>query len=152
MDTAMPQQRLQEVFDRVTLEVTEQVAGIHLHPEQSPPDGKDVCTVHAAFERGFHSSLSLCADTAMFVRLTQYMMGQEEVSSQDVEDFTKEYFNILCGHIAGALFRMTKIASRFGIPAFYHGQFQPEGQTEHFVLRYSNECAQRAQLIHHVPV
>jgi len=152
MDTAVPQQQLQEIFNQVTLEVTEQMGGIRLHLEQASPDGEDVCTVHAAFERGFRSSLSLCAETAMFVRLTQYMMGQEEVEPQDVEDFTREYFNVICGHIAASLFRLTKIPSRFGIPAFYRGRFRPEGQTEQFVLRYSSDHAESAQLTHHVPV
>lgn len=147
MDTVMSEEKLQDVFDEVTREVTEKVAGIRLCEGDASPE-EDACTVHAAFERGFHSSLALCADTAMFTRLTQSMLQEEEVTRQDVEDFTKEYFNVLCGHIASRLFQVTKVASRFEIPAFYNGRYQPENQKEQFAICYSSDKNEGARLSH----
>lgn len=151
MDTVLSEEKLQDVFDQVTREVTEKVGGIRLSVGDSSLE-EDSCTVHAAFARGFRSSLALCADTAMFTRLTQSMLQAEEVTRQDVEDFTKEYFNVLCGHIASRLFQVTKVASRFGIPEFYTGRYQPEDQKEHFTICYSSDKNEGARLIHFTPI
>lgn len=150
MDTVMSEEKLQDVFDQVTREVTEKMGGIRLCVGNSSLKD-DSCTVHAAFARGFHSSLALCADTAMFTRLTQSMLQAEEVSRQDVEDFTKEYFNVLCGHIASRLFQVTKVASRFGIPEFYTGRYQPADQKEQFAICYSSDKNEGARLSHFTP-
>ncbi len=150
MDTVMSEEKLQDVFDQVTREVTEQVAGIRLCEGDGSLE-EDSCTVHAAFARGFHSSLALCADTAMFTRLTQSMLQAEDVTEQDVEDFTKEYFNVLCGHIASKIFQVTKVASRFEVPQFYNGRYQPANQKEQFTICYSSDKNEGARLSHFTP-
>lgn len=150
MDTVLSEEKLQDVFDQVTREITEQVGGIRLCEADTSPK-ENSCTVHAAFARGFHSSLALCADTAMFTRLTRHMLQEEDVTEQDVEDFTKEYFNVLCGHIASRLFQVTKVASRFGTPEFYNGRYQPEDQKEHFAICYSSDKNEGVRLSHFTP-
>ena len=142
---------MQDLFDQVTKEVTEKVGGIRLYEGESSLE-EDSCTVYAAFARGFHSSLALCADTVMFTRLAQSMLQAEEVTQQDVEDFTKEYFNVLCGHIASRLFQVTKVASRFGIPEFYTGRYQPENQREQFAICYSSDKNEGARLSYFAPI
>jgi len=149
MDTVMSQKKLQDIFDQVVREVTEKVAGIRLIEEETSVK-EDSCTVHAAFARGFSSSVALCADTAMFTRLTQSMLQSESVTKQDVEDFTKEYFNVICGHIASRLFQVTKVPSRFEIPKFYDGHYQPAGQKEHFAISYSSDKNESARFSHFV--
>ena len=79
MDTVMSDEKLRSIFDLVVREVTEKLAGIRLYEGSAAPVGKDSCTVHATFARGFSSSLALCADTAMFIRLTQSMLQEEKV-------------------------------------------------------------------------
>lgn len=148
MNSAMTKESLEELFDQVTREVTEQAAGISLRAGNTVPDGK-LCTVYARFERGFHTSLSLCADETLFARLTRRMMREEDVTPQDVEDFTKEYFNVLCGCIASRLFRVTKVPSRFGIPSFYRGRYEPDGHQTHFIISYISDGNENAQLTHH---
>lgn len=147
----VPQERLAEIFDEIIRDITQREAGICLHAQASPPEG-ELCTVFATFEHGYHTSLSLCAEMSIFRRLTQHMMEMEEVSPQDVEDFAKEYFNVLCGHIVSRLFQLTKVPARFGVPSFYHGRYVPEDQLKHIVLTYSSEQNETAQLIHHAPV
>lgn len=142
---------LDTVFDEVTRQVTENVGGIRLYRGDIPPSG-ELYTVHAAFQRGFHSSLSLCADASVFTRLTQYIMQDTNVTPQDIEDFSKEYLNVLCGHVASRLFQVTKVASRFGIPSFHSGRYQPEGQEDQFVINYFSDKNEGVQLIHHAPV
>ena len=62
-------------------------------------------------------------EAAMFVRLTRGMMQREDVTDRDVEDFTKEYFNVLCGHIVSRLFRETRVPARFSPPVFRRGRY-----------------------------
>ena len=134
MDTAMTQEELEEMLDRAVREVTEQTAGVRLQPGGELL-GKDLCTVHISFRRGFRTSLTLCADTALLARMARNALGEEALTDQDLEDFGKEYFNILCGKIA----------------AFYRGRYAPENHQAQFMLTYANEHQEGAQLTHHVP-
>ncbi len=151
MDTAMSEEKLKAVLDRVTRKVTEDSAGIRLVQSEAKP-GRDLCTVHISFCQGFRSSLSLRADTAMLTRLTQAMLGEEQVAAQDLEDVTKEYFNVLCGHIAAALYQATRVAARFSVPSFHWGAYHPADHREQFVLNYSSGRNEAAELVHHVPI
>ncbi len=150
MDAAMSQEGLKEIFDQIICEVTKRAAGISLSQGDTLPDG-ELYTVYAAFERGFRSSVSFCAEASLFTRLTKNMMQEEVVTHQDVEDFTKEYFNMVCGHIASRLFQVTKVASRFGMPTFHRGRYVPEGQEEHFAINYTSDRNENARLVHHTP-
>ena len=76
---------------------------------------------------------------------------EEAVTPEDLEEFSKEYLNVLCGKITGAMFRATQVPAHFGTPVFYHGRYEPEGQEAQFILTYSDEHSEGAQLIHHVP-
>lgn len=150
MDTVVPQEGLKEIFDQITRGVTQQAAGISLRLGQDEPTG-EMYTVYAAFERGFRTSVSMCAEASLFARLTKYMMQEEEITHQDVEDFSKEYFNMLCGQIASRLYQVTKVASRFGIPSFHNGRYIPEGHDEHFELRYTSDGNENAEITYLAP-
>lgn len=150
MDTAMEKRELEELLDQAVREVTEQAAGVRLYPSGESL-GEDLCTVHISFNKGFHTSLSLCADTALLSRMARNALGEEELTSQDLEDFGKEYFNILCGKIAAVLFRTTKVPARFSVPVFYRGRYTPKDHRMQFMLTYADDHREGAQLIHHVP-
>lgn len=150
MNTAMSQQELADLLDEAVREVTEQTAGVQLFPSGETPS-ENLCTVHITFSRGFHTSLSLCADTGLLLRMARNALGAEELTQEDIEDFCKEYFNILCGKIAAILFRTTSIPARFSIPAFYHGRYTPENHQTQFMLTYADEEKESAQLMHHIP-
>lgn len=151
MDTAMSQKDLEAMLDQVVREVTAQTAGVRLYPSGDVL-GEDLCTVHITFRRGFRSCLTLCADTELLARMARNATGEEALTSQDLEDFSKEYLNILCGKIAAILFRNTKVAARFSIPTFHHGRFVPEHCRVQFVLTYADDQQKGAQLMHHVPL
>lgn len=150
MDTAMTQKELEELLDQAVREVTERAAGVRLY-RSGDMLGEDLCTVHISFNKGFNTSLTLCADTALLTRMARNALKEDELTPQDLEDFGKEYFNILCGKIAAALFRNTKVPARFGVPVFYHGRYTPEGHRVQFMLTYASEYQEGAQLMHHVP-
>lgn len=151
MDKAIPEEKLREGLDRIIREVTESSAGIALTRGETAP-GEHICTVHIGFRRGFDSSLSLRADAALFVRLAQSMLKEEHITAQDLEDVAKEYFNVLCGHIAAALYKTTHVSARFSVPSFHWGSYSPKDHREQFVIRYSSGQDGAAELVHHVPI
>lgn len=150
MNTVLTEERLEQILDQALQNVTEQTAGVRLN-QGDQPLGEDICTVHITFDKGFSTSLTLCADTSLLSRMARNSFHEDEVNSEDLEEFTKEYFNVLCGKIAGSMFQATQISAHFGPPTFYHGRYDPEGQEVQFVLTYSDEHCEGAQLIHHVP-
>ena len=150
MNTAMSQQELERMLDQAVREVTEQTAGVRLH-QSGEALGGEVCTVHISFHKGFHTSLTLCAETELLAQMARNTIGLKDLNSQDLEDFSKEYFNILCGKIAAYLFRTTQVAARFSVPDFYHGRYMPKDYRMQFVLTYSDAQQEGAQLIHHIP-
>lgn len=151
MNTAMTREELERVLDQALQDVTERTAGVRLH-QGDRPLGEDLCTVHITFDKGFGTSLTLCADTSLLIRMARNSFHEEAVTPEDVEEFSKEYFNVLCGKVAGAIFRTTQVSAHFGPPVFYHERFEPEGQAAELVLTYSGGYMEGAQLIHHVPL
>lgn len=150
MNTAMTKEELAVILDQAVQDVTECTAGVRLHQGSQMP-GEDLCTVQITFDRGFSTSLTLCADTGLLYRMACNSFHEETVSPEDLEEFSKEYFNVLCGRIAKAMFQATQIPAHFDPPEFYRGRYEPEGREVQFVLTYSDECSRGAQLIHHVP-
>lgn len=150
MNRALAKEELERILDQAVQDVTERTAGVRLHQgEQSP--GEDLCTVQITFDKGFETSLTLCADTGLLYRMACNSFHEESVTPEDLEEFSKEYFNVLCGRIAGAMYRVTQVPAHFDPPLFYHGRYEPEGREIQFVLTYSNDDFGGAQLIHHVP-
>lgn len=150
MNTALAKEELAQILDQAVQDVTERTAGVRLHQKNQSP-GEDLCTVEITFDKGFHTSLTLCADTGLLSRIACNSFHEESVSAEDLEEFTKEYFNVLCGKIAGAMYKATQIPAHFSPPVFYHGRYEPEGREIQFMLTYSDEYCEGAQLIHHVP-
>ena len=150
MNTVMGKEGLARILDQALQEVTERTAGVRLH-QAGQPLGEDLCTVHITFDKGFGTSLTLCADKGLLVRMAQNSFHEDSVSPEDLEEFSKEYFNVLCGRVAGAMFRATQVAAHFGPPVFTRGRYEPEGQAAQIVLTYADGHREGAQLIHHVP-
>ena len=150
MNTAMTRERLEEILDQALQDVTEQTAGVRLY-QGGQPLGEDMCTVHITFDKGFGTSLTLCADTSLLARMARNSFHEEMVTQEDLEEFCKEYFNVLCGKITGAMYQATQIPAHFGQPVFYRGRYEPEEQEVQFILTYSDGHSEGAQLIHHVP-
>lgn len=150
MNTVMTKEALAQILDQALQDVTERTAGVCLHQGEQPP-GEDLCTVHITFDKGFGTSLTLCADTGLLARMACNSFHEDTVTQEDLEEFSKEYFNVLCGKIVRAMFDATQVSAHFSPPVFYHGRYEPEGQEVQFILTYADEHREGAQLIHHVP-
>ena len=129
-------------------EITHRFAHVRLH-RRDMVLSNDVCTVYTTFEGGYHATLTLYMDMAMMVRFTQEFLGDETVTPQDVEEFTKEYFNVICGQLVAKVFQTTHTSARFQIPRFYTGrQIPPVHSGAQWVLNYSGDCDEGAQLLY----
>lgn len=149
MNTALAKEELERILDQAVQDVTEQTAGVCLRQDNQSP-GEDLCTVRITFDKGFHTSLTLCADTGLLSRMACNSFHEESISPEDLEEFSKEYFNVLCGRIARAMFQATNVPAHFSPPVFYHGRYEPEGSEVQFMLTYSDGDCGGAQFIHHV--
>ena len=81
MNTAMEKEKLEQILDQAVQDVTERTAGVQLHRGNQLP-GEDLCTVQITFDRGFHTSLTLCADTGLLYRMACNSFHEESVMSQ----------------------------------------------------------------------
>lgn len=146
--SALTQIQIRDIVDQVMCDVTQRIGGAPLQRWDGALSG-DICTVRTVFEGGFEGSLTLCAQTALLVRLTRIFLQEESVSGQDVEDFTKEYLNIICGQVVAKLFQQAHVSARFQIPIFLAGRHEPaQLGAQRCVLSYFNGCNECAQLIH----
>ena len=153
MDRALPREDLRTLLDQVTREITQREAGIILDAAELSRDGPEdeTCTVYTSFDRGMDTSLSLRADTSMFIRLARGMMQTEDLTPEDVEEVAKEYFNVLCGHVLSRLFQVTRLPARFSVPSFCRGRHVMEDNEDYIILNYIGDQNEWVQLIHHTP-
>lgn len=148
MLSTLTQTEIQDILDHVMCDVTHQIGRFPLQKQDRALSG-DICTVHTTFEGGYQGRLTLCAESGLLIRLTRLFLQEESVSPQDVEDFTKEYLNIISGQMVAKLFQATHVPSRFRIPTFCLGCHRPDGVGEKpCVLSYINSCNESAQLFH----
>lgn len=89
MNTVMTREALEQILDQALQDVTEQTAGVRLHQGDQPP-GEDLCTVHITFDKGFGTSLTLCADTSLLARMACNSFHEDAVTQEDLEEFCKE--------------------------------------------------------------
>ena len=124
MNTAMTTEQLTQILDQVFRDVTEQTTGVRLNQGGHLPD-RELCTVHIAFNRGFSTGLTLCAGTGLLSRMACNSFQADEITPDDLEEFSKEYFNVFCGKVAGAMFQATIVADHFTPPVFCRGRYEP---------------------------
>ena len=150
MVEAIIQREIPKILDRVMQNISSHVIDIRLCDQPRPLTDDQICTIHTKFEGGYCGILVLYTDMELLLRLVRDLIPENEISPQDVEDFAKEYFNVICGQIVSQLFEATHIASRFHIPTFCRGKYVPEGLrgggqcVRNYVSRYN----EGAQLIH----
>ena len=91
MNHAMTKEELEQILDQALQDVTERTAGVRLHQGEQPP-GEDLCTVHITFDRGFNTSLTLCADKSLLARMARNSFHEDAVSLEDLEASGYPYY------------------------------------------------------------
>lgn len=146
----LTQAELYRIMDQAVREITDPMTPLSVCPGESPLSS-DVCTIQTTFEGGYQAYLTLRADTALLIRLAKQELEEETVTREDLEDFAKEYFNVICGRITAQLFRAARITSRFRIPSVRIGAEYGARQGDSYVLRYASGHNEGIQLIHQGP-
>ena len=131
LDT-LSQSQVLEILDRVMKDITNRIVTIQSSDKTPPLCPNDSCTVYTTFEGGYRATLTLCVDSNLLLHLAQTSMQEENVSAEDLEDFAKEYFNVICA-------------------TFETGCYTPEETSQELVLNYTSNRNEGAQLIHKAP-
>lgn len=146
MTVQIPHELL-DTLNQCVQETTSRFAGIELQPG-TVTLSDDTCTIHTILEGTKRTAVLLWADTALLMRLARRIMRQERVTAQDVADVATEYFNVVCGRITAGLYQRAHIASRFQVPRFRTGRYQPWDPTaKHCILHYTSGENESAQLV-----
>lgn len=115
----IPAERVQELIHSVTVRITQQVAQINLQIGEHPPPPKgDLCAVYTTIEGTYHARLVLCAERLFLQRMTENMLGDPMHYPDDLEEYSKEFFNILCGRIVGEICQANNAHVTFHPPCF----------------------------------
>lgn len=80
-----------------------------------------------------------------FLKNYAFELTEAESGPEAIELVRKNRYDIIF------MDHMTQVPAHFSPPKFYKGRYEPEGQEVQFVLTYSDEHREGAQLIHHVP-
>jgi len=148
LNDILSKDKLRDIYEHAAQSVTEKLMNIVLRPTGTHINA-DVYTVYTSFIRGISSGLAFCAERSLAIRMTRNMMHRELVESQDVEDYLKEYLNVLCGQIVGAVYKDTKVAARFHFPEFHEGRYKPENMTESWEVSFLSDQNEVAWLVHY---
>ena len=115
----IPPERIQALIHSVTVRITQQVAQINLQIGETPPHPEgDLCAVYTTIEGTYHARLVLCAEHLFLQRMTENMLGDPLHYPDDLEEYSKEFFNILCGRIVGEICRTKQAHATFQSPSF----------------------------------
>lgn len=118
---------LQHILNFVMLDTTQRMANLTVH-EEAATLSQDTYTIQTAFEGGCSANILLCADVSFLHRLAQSILQMETVSSQDIEDVTMEYFNVICGQVVAKTYERTRKPARFQLPKLKKGQHLPSAR------------------------
>ena len=138
-------QLTEDITQKITLDVAQ--IDLRLSDHQPNPDD-DLCTVYTSVAGGYKTRLVMCAQRKFLHRLTENMMGEPSSDPDDLEEYTKEFFNVLCGRLVGEIFRTTHLGASFHPPLFSEGNYdtlfkqgdQPE-EVIYFTSRESEDMA-----------
>lgn len=102
-------------------EIMDQMSGIHLSEvsddtEQFKMQHRDA--VYGETTGDFILLMSLVADRKLFERMAEGIIGDRPTDQVEVEEYTTEFFNIVCGRFISELYNMTGQSARF-LPSTY---------------------------------
>ncbi len=148
MDAIFSLDDLRSIYEKAAIAITKRLMLIELKPGGPPMNG-EFCTVYTSFARGANSGLAFCADKSLSIRMTKNMKRMGDVDTQDIEDYLKEYLNVLCGQIAREAYNEAHVAARFEIPEFHSGLYNPYNMKLTFELSFLSDKGEHAWLQHY---
>lgn len=98
---------------------------------------KDLCSVYTTFNGECQTLFVFSAERSFMERITEIMLEEPVTDPEEVVEYMEEFVNILCGHIAASIFRITKAPIRFHSPCFIDGAYLAEDiPAENMIVSY----------------
>lgn len=126
MSTALP--NIMEVLDTAVKDITKRVAKFDMVPaECAVPDAGDSNSLVTTANGDYQLTIVFYAPNRVLQAITENMKRGKISDAQDIEIYTVEFFNILCGHVVTAMNNSIHASARFGIPRLVKGPYGPDG-------------------------
>lgn len=135
----VPWESMQELLDDVIVSMTKRMAGIDMERTSASclPDEGEVSAVITEITGTDGFTLVYHADNALLLEIAQKMKRRPVEDADEVGEYTREYFNIICGHMISQLNRREKSSLRFSMPRYLPSPFdKTEKDQNAFVLHY----------------
>jgi hypothetical protein len=131
---------IQELMDEVVKDITKRMAGIDLERASTdalPSDGKvSALIAEVSGTDGF--TLVYNAEDALLREIAQKMKRKPVEDMDEVGEYTREYFNVICGHVISQLNRKTQSTLRFALPQYLPFPFGGKNSRNALVLYYQS--------------
>lgn len=139
---------LLQTADALVCQLMEECAGIRLAQQEASQALEQFAEVYTEVDGTYHALLTFRAEWPLFRQLTENMLGEPISEPDDVEEYTKEFFNVLCGRLVSEIFILTKSPARFYPPCFLLEACEIPCDEGAFtsVLSYRDEEGDRAEL------
>lgn len=139
----LDQATLHSLISKVIVKITQQVAKIELTDCNAMPyDESKLCSVQTMLDGLYHEKWEFCAEREFFHRMTENMMETKSNDPTDLEEYSKEFFNVLCGHLVAEIFRYTKVPTHFEVPSFVSVCPPIPAEREDLSMCYSSDRAE----------
>lgn len=118
---------IEKILDDTVRDITKRLADIELKKADWAQAGTDdVASLYTVTTGSYKITVITYAETRLLRYIAEKMARRTVDEPEDVEMYSKEYFNILCGHIISKINRQTNSSARFGIPQFRRGFYVVE--------------------------
>lgn len=148
---AAEEKTLHDLIEETIRKMFWEVAKVHLkHCNYVNECCEDLCTVYTTFNGGYDVRFAFCAERSFMKRITENIAEEPVTDQEDIEEYMKEFINVICGHVVSIVYYKTKTGARFHAPRFTDGFYlPPEGDNEKIITtRYTNEYDEAAMLSH----
>lgn len=113
---------------------------------------EELCSVYTTFSGGYQIRFVFCAELGMMKRIAENIAEEPVDDKEYIEEYMKEFLNIICGHVVASVFRKTKKTARFHCPCFEGRLYIPEaanarGTDQIMKTQYIDDYAENALLM-----
>lgn len=137
----VPWESMRELLDDVIVSMTKRMAGIDMERTSSGclPDESAASALITEIIGTDDFTLVYHADNALLLEIAQKMKRRPVEDMDEVGEYTREYFNIICGHMISQLNRREKTSLRFSMPRYLPAPFDKTEEDQNaFVLHYQS--------------
>ena len=116
LKTLCDSQWVSQLADAMVREITRKMAGIDLR--SVPPTAPELAArprtdaVYGLVDGEHPIQVQFRAEPRLFTRLAKNMIGEAPEDGEEVREYAKEYFNVLCGRFLSELYRMANVRVR----------------------------------------